>query len=244
MKYIIISILALNFFIMIGNAQDLQTDVFETGKGKLKIQFVKHGSIFFEFNGKVIHVDPVSRMGDYESYPKADLILVTHHHGDHLDQNAIELLKKDDTKIVLTQKCKEMSEYLSDVIVMKNGDILNINELEIAAVPAYNIKHKRESGDPYHIKGEGNGYVIKFDNKKVYIAGDTENIPEMNGLSNIDIAFLPMNLPYTMTPEMVADAARMFKPQILYPYHYGNTDTSKLVELLKDEDIEVRVKKM
>ncbi|MFP4023896.1 MAG: MBL fold metallo-hydrolase [Thiohalospira sp.] len=244
MKYIIISILALNFFIMIGNAQDLQTDVFETGKGELKIQFVKHGSIFFEFNGKVIHVDPVSRMGDYESYPKADLILVTHHHGDHLDQNAIELLKKDDTKIVLTQKCKEMSEYLSDVIVMKNGDILNINELEIAAVPAYNIKHKRESGDPYHIKGEGNGYVIKFDNKKVYIAGDTENIPEMNGLSNIDIAFLPMNLPYTMTPEMVADAARMFKPQILYPYHYGNTDTSKLVELLKDEDIEVRVKKM
>ncbi|MGC9374759.1 MAG: MBL fold metallo-hydrolase [Bacteroidales bacterium] len=240
----IILLLALNITVMIGNTQDLQTDVYETNKGELKIQFVQHASIFFEYNGKVIHVDPVSRMGDYENYPKADLILITHHHGDHLDQNAIELLKKEHTKIVLTQKCKEMSEYLTDVIVIKNGDILNINKLEITAVPAYNIKHKRENGDPYHIKGEGNGYVIKFDNKKVYVAGDTENIPEMKTLQNIDIAFLPMNLPYTMTPEMVADAARMFKPQILYPYHYGDTDTSKLVELLKDEDIEVRIKKM
>ncbi len=244
MKNIILSLLAFSFTMMMGNAQDLQTDVFQTDKAELKIQFVKHGSIFFEYNGTVIHVDPVSRMGDYESYPKADLILITHHHGDHLDQNAIELLKKEHTKIVLTQKCKEMSEYLTDVIVMKNGDVLNINELEILAVPAYNIKHKRENGDPYHIKGEGNGYVIQFDNKKVYVAGDTENIPEMKTLENIDIAFLPMNLPYTMTPEMVADAARMFKPQILYTYHYGDTDTSKLVELLKDEDIEVRVKKM
>ena len=244
MKKIILSILALNFAIMMGNAQDLQTDVFQTEKGELKIQFVKHGSIFFEFNGKVIHVDPVSRMGDYESYPKADLILITHHHGDHLDQNAIEILKKDNTKIVLTQKCKEMSEYLTDHIVMKNDDVLNINELEISAVPAYNIMHKRERGDPYHIKGEGNGYVVQFGNKKVYVAADTEPIPEMEALEEIDIAFLPMNMPYTMTPEMVADAARILKPKILYPYHYGtsdSTDTSKLVELLKDEkDIEVR----
>jgi len=244
MKKIILSIFTLIFTVMMGNAQDLQTDVFTTDKAELKIQFVQHGSIFFEYNGNVIHVDPVSRMGDYENYPKADLILITQHHSDHLDQNAIELLKKENTKIVLTQKSKEMSEYLTDVIVMKNGDVLNINELEISAVPAYNIKHKRENGDPYHIKGEGNGYVIRFDNKKVYVAGDTENIPEMKTLENIDITFLPMNLPYTMTPEMVADAARMFKPQVLYPYHYGDTDTSKLVELLKDEDVEVRVKKM
>ncbi len=245
MKKIILSILALNFAIIMGNAQDLQTDIFQTEKGELKIQFVKHGSIFFEFNGKVIHVDPVSRMGDYESYPKADLILITHHHGDHLDQNAIEILKKENTKIVFTQKCKEMSEYITDFIVMKNDDVLNINKLEISAVPAYNIKHKRENGDAYHIKGEGNGYVIQFGDKKVYVAGDTENIPEMGNLTNIDIAFLPMNLPYTMTPEMVTDAAHKIKPKVLYPYHYGNTDTSKLVELLKnEEDIEVRIKKM
>jgi len=226
-------------------AQDLQTDIFETNKGLLKINFVKHASLFFEFDGKVIHVDPVSRMGDYDSYPDADLILITHHHGDHLDLNAINQIKKENTKIVMAEKCHELSEELSDVILMKNGDILNINALEIEAVPAYNTEHKRDNGEPYHIKGEGNGYVILFGDKKVYIAGDTENIPEMKALQHIDIAFLPMNLPYTMTPEMVADAAKLFRPKVLYPYHYSNTDTSIIGTLLKEEkDIQVIIKKM
>ena len=226
-------------------AQDLQTDKFETNKGDLSIHFVKHGSIFFEFDGKVVHVDPVTRMGDYENYPDADLILITHHHGDHLDLNAIELLKKENTKIILTKKCQEMGENLSDIIVMNNGDILNINQLEIEAIPAYNIQHKRENGNPFHPKGEGNGYVITFGDKKVLVAGDTENIPEIKSLENINVAFLPMNLPYTMTPEMVADAAKEFKPKVLYPYHYGKTDTSQLIKLLRDEkEIEVRIKKM
>ena len=227
------------------NAQDLQTDTYETNKGLLKINFVKHASLFFEFDGKVIHVDPVSRMGDYDSYPDADLILITHHHGDHLDLNAINQIKKENTKIVMAEKCHELSEELSDVILMKNGDILNINALEIEAVPAYNTEHKRDNGEPYHIKGEGNGYVILFGDKKVYIAGDTENIPEMKALQQIDIAFLPMNLPYTMTPEMVADAAKLFRPKVLYPYHYSNTDTSIIGTLLKEEkDIQVIIKKM
>lgn len=245
MKKIIISIITFVLISTMVYSQGLQTDHFKTDKGYLSINFVNHGSIFFEFDGKVIHVDPVSRMGDYESYPKADLILITHHHGDHLDLNAIDILKKENTKIILTQKCHELSENLSDIIIMQNGDILNINELEIEAVPAYNIQHKRDNGDPYHVKGEGNGYVIRFANKKVYVAGDTENIPEMQNLIDIDIAFLPMNLPYTMTPEMVAEAAKMFMPKVLYPYHYGKTETSKLVELLKDEkNIDVRIKKM
>ncbi|MFQ5722189.1 MAG: MBL fold metallo-hydrolase, partial [Candidatus Aminicenantales bacterium] len=116
---------------------------------------------------------------------------------------------------------------------------------KIEAVPAYNIVHKRSSGLPFHPRGIGNGYVINFGDKRVYVAGDTENIPEMKQLKNIDIAFLPMNLPYTMTPEMVAEAARMFRPKILYPYHYGQTDTSKIVELLKDDkDIEVHIRKL
>jgi len=226
-------------------AQDLQTDTFRTSQGDLCIHFVKHASIFFEFKGKVIHIDPVSRMGDYGNYPDADLILVTHHHGDHLDLNAINELKKENTKIILTHKCHEMSESLSDVIIMKNGDELNINQLEIEAVPAYNIKHKRENGNPFHSKGEGNGYIINFGDIKVFIAGDTENIPEIKALKDIDIAFLPMNLPYTMTPKMVADAAESFQPKVLYPYHYSDTDTSELIELLKEEkDIEVRIKKM
>ena len=226
-------------------AQDLQTDKFETDQGELAIHFVNHGSIFFEYDGKVIHVDPVTRMGNYKEYPKADLILITHQHGDHLDLNAIHLLKKENTKIILTPKCQEMSENLSDVIVMKNGDVLNISQLEIEAIPAYNIKHKRQNGDPFHPKGEGNGYIINFGNKKVLVAGDTENVPEIKALKDIDIAFLPMNLPYTMTPEMVVDAAKGFQPKVLYPYHYGKTDTSILVKLLKEEkDIEVRIKQM
>jgi L-ascorbate metabolism protein UlaG (beta-lactamase superfamily) len=103
----------------------------------------------------------------------------------------------------------------------------------------------RSEGKPFHPKGEGNGYVITFGEKRVYVAGDTENIPEMKKLEKIDIAFLPMNLPYTMTPEMVADAAKAFKPKLLYPYHYGETDTSRILELLKDtKKIEVRIRKM
>lgn len=226
-------------------SQDLQTDKFETNSGDLKVNFVNHASLFFEFDGKIIHIDPVLRMGNYENYPKADLILITHHHGDHMDLNAIDLIKKENTKIILTKKCHELSENLSEVIIMQNGDVLNINQLEIEAIPAYNMIHKRESGEPYHPKGEGNGYIIKFGDKKVLVAGDTENIPEIKELKNIDIAFLPMNLPYTMTPGMVADAAKAFRPKVLYPYHYSNTDTSILIELLKNEkDIEVRIKKM
>jgi L-ascorbate metabolism protein UlaG (beta-lactamase superfamily) len=226
-------------------AQDLQTDIFNTNKGDLKIYFVKHGSIFFEFDGKTIHIDPVLRMGNYENYPKADLIIITHHHGDHFDLNAIDLLLKENTKIILTQTCDEISENISGIIVMQNGDVLNINQMEIEAVPAYNIMNKRKNGVPFHPKGEGNGYILKLANKTIYVAGDTENIPEMESFSDIDIAFLPMNLPYTMTPEMVAKAAKVFNPSILYPYHYGNTNTSTLIDLLKAEkNIEVRIKKM
>ena len=245
MKTVITLVVSFILTLNMTYSQDLQTDKFETNNGELAINFVKHGSLFFEFNGKIIHIDPVSRMGDYENYPDADLILITHHHGDHLDLNAIELIKKENTKIILTQKCHELSENLSDVIIMKNGDELEINGLKIEAIPAYNIQHTRDNGDPFHMKGEGNGYIVTFGDKKVLIAGDTENIPEIKALKNIDIAFLPMNLPYTMTPEMVADATKAFRPKVLYPYHYGNTDTAILVELLKNEkNIEVRIKKM
>ena len=128
---------------------------------------------------------------------------------------------------------------------MNNGETQTIDSVKIEAVPAYNIVHKRENGEPYHPKGLGNGYVLTFGDKRVYVAGDTENIPEMKSLQAIDFAFLPMNLPYTMTPEMVADAATAFRPKILYPYHYGDTDTSRIVVLLKDaQGIEVRIRNM
>jgi L-ascorbate metabolism protein UlaG (beta-lactamase superfamily) len=195
----------------------------------------------FSFAGKIIHVDPVGSEADYTDMPKADLILITHEHGDHLDPKAIKMLGKAGTDLVLTQVCAKKVAG----VVMHNGDVKTIQGLKIEAVPAYNIVHMRSGSTPYHPKGSGNGYVITFGDKRVYIAGDTENTPEMKRLKNIDVAFLPMNLPYTMTPEMVADAAKAFKPKILYPYHYGRTDPNKLVDLLKDsKGIEVRVRDM
>jgi len=220
--------------------EKFEEDIFKTSAGKLKMTFIGHGTLMFTFGDKIIHIDPVSREADYSKMPKAELILITHEHGDHLDPEAIKLIRTEKTEIVLTEKC---AEKIKGGIVMKNGDVKKVSGLKIEAVPAYNIVNKRSNGQPFHPKGIGNGYVITFGDKRVYVAGDTENIPEMKKLKDIDIAFLPMNLPYTMSPEMAADAARKFMPKILYPYHFGNTDTSKLVELLKDEEkIEVRIR--
>ena len=218
------------------------TDTIATSGDDLKITFLGHGTLMLAFGPMVIHVDPVSDVADYTTLPKADIILVTHEHFDHCETNTIEMLRKDGTVVVASESC---AEKISNYKVMKNGDVKTIQGLTIEAVPAYNMVHMRSPGSPFHPKGVGNGYVINFNDKKVYIAGDTENIPEIKELRGIDVAFLPMNLPYTMTPEMVADAARAFRPKILYPYHLGDTDTSKLTDLLKNStDIEVRIRDM
>ena len=223
-------------------AQQYETDVFETSGGSLKITFLGHGSLVFAFSDKTIYMDPVSQYADFSQFPKADLIIFTHEHRDHTDPKAIELLSTAKTVLVGTEAC---AKEVKGVTVMQNGDTQTALGIKIEAVPAYNIVHMRSPGQPFHPKGSGNGYVLTFGNKRVYVAGDTENIPEMKQLKSIDMAFLPMNLPYTMTPEMVADAVMMFTPKILYPYHFGNTDTSKIVDLLKDQkDIEVRIRKL
>lgn len=220
----------------------MEEDTIQTAEGDLKISFVGHGTLMFTFKDVVVHVDPVLREADYAKLPKADVVLVTHGHSDHLDPKAIGQIRKDDTAILLPAKC---TEALPNSTVMNNGDVKEVKGLTVKAVPAYNLIHKRPDGQPFHPKGEGNGYVITFGDKKVYVAGDTENVPEMKDLAGVDVAFIPMNLPYTMTPEMAADAARMIKPKILYPYHFGETDTQKLIELLKDEkEIDVRIRKM
>jgi len=216
------------------------TDKIKTTQGDLEITFIGHGSLMCRFNNMVIHIDPVSDMGDYSGLPKADLILVTHSHYDHFKPETVDMLTKNGTELVISEDCVNEAR---GGIVMKNGDTKTVKGLVIEAVPAYNIKHMRAPGKPFHPKGVGNGYVLTLGDKRVYIAGDTENIPEMKELSEIDIAFLPMNLPYTMTPEMTADAALSFKPKILYPYHFGETDTGRLIDLLKDNpEIEVRVR--
>jgi L-ascorbate metabolism protein UlaG (beta-lactamase superfamily) len=219
-----------------------EKDVIKTKAGDLEITFIGHGTLMFYFGGKVIHVDPVGQYADYRKLPKADLILITHEHRDHLDPQAVAMLRKPETQIVSNQAA---AGQVKGAVVLKNGEKKTVAGLQIEAVPAYNLVHKRDSGEPFHPKGRDNGYVITFGEKRVYVAGDTENTPEMKALANIDIAFLPMNLPYTMTPEMVADAAKAFKPKVLYPYHFGQTDPAKLVALLKgNPEIEVRLRQM
>jgi L-ascorbate metabolism protein UlaG (beta-lactamase superfamily) len=225
-----------------GGAAAFETDVLPTAGGDLKITFIGHASLMFEFGGKVIYNDPSGQYGDFSGLPKADLILAAHEHGDHFDLETIRKISKNGTKVVMTPLC---AAKLSGGVVLKNGESATVEGIRIEAVPAYNLVHMRSPGAPYHPKGVGNGYVITFGDKRVYVAGDTENIPEMKALGRIDVAFMPMNLPYTMTPEMVADAARMVKPKILYPYHTTDTDMSKLQPLLKDEKgIEVRIRRM
>jgi len=220
-----------------------ESDVIKTSEGDLELFFIGHGTLMCQFNDQVIHIDPVMREADYVDLPDADLILVTHQHGDHLDMNAIRLLLKSGTRVVMTETCMEQLEDF-EAELMKNGDVATFQGIEIHAIPAYNMVNKRPNGQAFHPKGEGNGYILKFGDIHVLIGGDTENIPEYKALEvPVDVAFLPMNLPYTMTPAMVAEAARVLHPHILYPYHFGNTDTQQLVDLLRDEkDIEVRIR--
>ena len=216
-------------------------ETIKTSGGDLTITLIGHASLVLDYNGKTIHADPWSKKGDYSKLPKADLILITHAHPDHLDPTAVKAIRKKTTKIFANGKS---AEALKGVDVMKNGDSKEFNGIQIEAIAAYNIVHKMENGSFWHPKGDGNGYLLTIGDKRVLIAGDTENIPEIKSLENIDVAFLPMNVPYTMTPEMVADAVKAFKPKVLYPYHTGETDKSKLTTLLKDvKEVEVRVRK-
>lgn len=232
-------------FILAGGAragEPFETDTITSPGGDLTITFIGHGTLMFTWEGLVVHVDPWSQLADYSELPGADIILVTHEHGDHLDAGAMEILTSDGTEVIITAACLEDG---AAGIVMNNGDTVTVKGIGIVSIPAYNIEHKRKNGEPFHPKGRGNGYIVTFGGMRVYIAGDTENIPEMKELSGIDVAFLPVNLPYTMTPAMAAEAALSFRPRILYPYHFGDTKISELTELLgSSEDIEVRIRRM
>lgn len=226
-----------------------ETDVIPTAAGDLAITFLGHGSLLFVFDGMTIAVDPYAKVADYSALPKADLVLITHEHGDHFDPAALQAIRTDRTVVAANPA---VAAKVSGAVALRNGDTRTFpgpakgsRGVRVAAVPAYNLVHERSPGVPFHPKGQGNGYVLSFGDKRVYVAGDTENIPEMEALAGVDVAFLPMNLPFTMTPEMAADAARRIRPKILYPYHFGETDTSRLTALLRDEPgIEVRIRRM
>jgi len=216
-------------------------DKISTIAGDVEMHFIGHGSLMFKINDYCIHIDPVRSMGNYDVLPKADLILVTHEHYDHLDAKLISELRKNGTVMLCNENSASEVKWAKP---MKHGDTQKVGNIGVEVVYAYNMVNMRAPGQPFHPKGVGVGFVLTIGDKRFYIAGDTENTPEMKSLKNIDVAFLPMNLPYTMTPEMVADAANAFKPAILYPYHFGETDTNELVELLKNTDIEVRIRNL
>lgn len=243
MKILLISLaLAICCAAPASTAVAFEKDLIPTATGELEITFIGHGSLMLQLGDRTIHIDPYSKVADYANLPKADLILITHEHQDHLDLEALQKVRSAQTVVVLTPKG---SGKIADGMVMQNGERRTVAGVEIEAVPAYNLLHKRENGQPFHPRGEGNGYILTFGTTRLYIAGDSENTPEMKALGGIDVAFLPMNLPYTMTPEMVADAAKAFTPRILYPYHYGESDPARLATLLKaTPEIEVRIRNM
>ncbi len=208
-----------------------------TEAGPVRLTVINHASLMIELGAQVIQVDPVGA-NRYEGLPQADLILITHTHGDHLDPAALAKLRKDGTIVIGPGAA---AKSVAGLTVMRNGESRQVGPTGVEAVPAYNLP-RAGGGQIYHPRGEGNGYVLTFSGQRCYIAGDTSAIPEMAALKNIAVAFLPMNLPYTMTPEEVADAARSFSPKILYPYHDRGSDTAALVKLLEGSGIEVRIR--
>lgn len=210
---------------------------FKTKAGVLKITPIQHASLTIEAGGQVIQVDPA--MGEYAGVPKADVILITDIHEDHLNTAIIAQLKKAGTMIIIPGAAKK---DVLDGVVMKNGETKTVGAWTFEAVPMYNLKRGPAPGQLFHDKGRGNGYVVTYGGLRIYLSGDTENIPEMRALKNIDVAFVCMNLPYTMTPEEAAEAVKAFKPKVVYPYHYGGSDLKVFEAALKGSGVEVRVR--
>lgn len=240
MHSVLISLAAHTGFTAGEGAEGKQSDRFDTGAGELMIVYLGHASLVFLYQGTSIYIDPVRQYADFSKMPKADIIVITHEHFDHLDPDAINTLKKTGTKIILPPAARKK---LGQGEVLSHGTALDIGPLSIEAVPAYNTTPGHLDFHPKSRKD--NGYVLTIGTLRVYIAGDTEDIPEMALLGRIDVAFLPMNQPYTMIAEQVATAAKVIKPRILYPYHYDSTDCQKLVQLLSmEKNIEVRIRNL
>ena len=215
------------------------TEEFKTSAGVLKMTPIQHGSLTLEAGGQVIEVDPaISGFGaappDFSKVPKADLVLITDIHDDHLDPASLAKVRKTGTTVVIPGAA---ADKVPDGVIMKNGETKKFGPWTIEAIPMYNLKN-----GPYHEKGRGNGYIVTFGGLRIYIAGDTEGIPEMRALKNIDVAFIPMILPYTMSPADAADAVKAFHPKVVYPYHYGQSDLKVFETALKGTGIDVRIR--
>jgi len=243
-----VRLLTLFFFVFglmgLCNAQTLTGDVFDTNKGMLVIHPILHGTFAMEWNGSVILVDPYGGEKAMEGIPDADIILITDIHGDHHNPETLEILDLSETQLVVPQAVADKMTGGTNIQVLSNGEEIKINGIKIKALPMYNLP---ENSDSRHTKGRGNGYVLSMGGLNVYISGDTEDIPEMRALKNINIAFVCMNKPFTMTVDKAADAVLEFKPVVVYPYHYrgreGLSDVEKFKQIVNNgnKDIEVRL---
>ena len=238
-KLLLLTILFSLFSTMTAQTYPVETLTTKDGK-KINITLFKHASLAIEYNGLEIYVDPVTKVGDtqidYTAMPKANYILVTHEHWDHLDPVAIKELSKPSTQVILNATSEKQ---LGKGTIMANNQEMNLADgITLESVPAYNTTPGREK---FHPKGNGNGYILNIDGTRIYIAGDTEDIPEMAQIKNIDLAFLPVNQPYTMTIDQAEKAALTIKPKILIPYHFSDTPIEQLKEKLDKDKSGIQV---
>jgi L-ascorbate metabolism protein UlaG (beta-lactamase superfamily) len=214
-------------------------DEFKTSAGTLKITTVQHAGFIMEAGGQTVYVDPAQ--GSFDGLPPADVILLTDIHGDHLAPPLIAKVRKPGTGTQIIAP-SAVAKTVTDAVVLNNGESKTLGAWKIEAVPMYNLKRGPSAGQLYHDKGRGNGYVVTYGGLRIYIAGDTEGVPEMRALKNIDVAFIPMNLPYTMPPEEAADAVKAFHPKVVYPYHYQGSDLKVFETALAGSGIDVRIR--
>jgi len=218
-------------------AQDHPTLEFKTSAGPLKLTAIRHASFMLQAGGQVVHVDPWSQ-GNFDGLPQADLLLITDTHGDHLDAKAIARVRKATTIVIASPAAASQIEGAKPI---RNGETTQSGPWKIEALPMYNEKRGPEAGKVFHEKGRGNGYLVTYAGFRLYISGDTEGIPEMRSLQNIDAALICMNLPYTMPPDEAAEAVRAFKPKVAIPYHYRGADLSVFEKALAGSGVEVKV---
>lgn len=237
--------LLLYFFLLSHLAAFGQSDTLQTRQGQLIITPIQHGSLVLEYKGSTIYVDPYSGGESYKAVKSPGLILITDIHGDHLDKETLGELNLKEASFIVPAAVKEqlgaMASAAAEVKTLANGEETLWEGINIEALPMYNLP---ETSDSRHPKGRGNGYILTFDDTRVYISGDTEDIPEMRALDNIDVAFVCMNLPYTMDIQQAADAVLAFKPAIMYPYHYRGSDVEAFKENVEaqNSNIEVRLR--
>ncbi len=212
---------------------------FDSSLGEVRIFPLGHASLRVEVNDLVIHVDPWSNVADYSMQPDADLVMVTHAHPDHYDPAALDAITTDGTLVVMDGT--SASQFGGEATALANGESLEFEGITVTAVPAYNVVRTRDDGNPFHAQGESNGYLLDFGDLRVHIAGDTECVPELAELGEVDVSFLPINLPFTMPPDEAAECFRTIAPTVAIPYHQGDSDPQVVADLLADTDIDVRV---